>query len=109
MRAGRLDTIFDIEKPIKTQTASGAVLITWETFATGIWGYFFAVDAVEKYNPETGFLKESQYMLEIRPLDGLTVDMRLVIRPGRYIYILAINDLGFRDRIVMKIREGLND
>lgn len=104
MRAGRLDQVFDIEQPVKTRSASGGVTTTWTTFASGVWGGFQGLSGQERYSAEA-FQSESLYLLEIRPLSGLTDQMRINMS-GRYFDILAIDDLTARDRTVLRIKEG---
>ena len=105
MRAGRLDQVFDVEQPVKARTGSGAITTTWTSFASAVWGGFSdQLLGAEKFAAE-GFNTQAEYQVEIRPLAGLTTQMRINYN-GRYLDILSINDLKRNDRWLLHVKEG---
>jgi len=106
MRAGQLRHYVVVEQPASpvVRSASGAVVKTWQAFAT-VWARVEPIGGRERFG-SSEFAKELTHRVTIRALIGLTSDMRIKLGT-RAFDILSVTDRDERGRMMqLECREG---
>jgi SPP1 family predicted phage head-tail adaptor len=107
MRTGRLRHRLRFQRKVETQTSSGAVIISWEDFAT-VWGELSPLSGRE-------FLAAQQEQAEvvaratIRSIDGLDATMRMIYGGKAYDIAAILPDPTFRRHVTLMLRQGVSD
>jgi head-tail adaptor len=105
--AGSLDTPISVEnlKDPPTRAASGAAAKEWQTFAPLVWSNWKQFRRGQENFEAGAYFEQLTYKVKIRPLDGLTMAMRLV-DGVRTFDITNIDDRGARGFFILEVKEG---
>lgn len=95
MRSGSQRHQITIQTPVKTKSATGAVVVTWTTFVS-LWASIETLRSYERQSANASW-PGSDTKISFRWIDGVLPTMRILYN-GKVYSILGINNVDERNR-----------